>query len=89
MESYPERVDDRSVSGSFLHNGTASMFEHHGFERTRPVGKNHWVVTKVLAGPRDGVAASRSAEREHELTAAVAEDVALCDTRPTTPDPTA
>ncbi len=53
VESYPECVEDRSVAGSFLHNGTVSMFEHHGFERTRPVGKNHWVVTKVVSGVRD------------------------------------
>jgi GNAT superfamily N-acetyltransferase len=53
VESYPEGVDDRSVSASFLHNGTVAMFEQHGFERARPLGKNHWVVTKVVPGPRD------------------------------------
>jgi GNAT superfamily N-acetyltransferase len=53
VESYPERVDDRRVAGSFLHNGTVSMFEQHGFERTRPVGKHRWVVTKVVPGRRD------------------------------------
>jgi GNAT superfamily N-acetyltransferase len=50
VESYPERVGERSVSASFLHNGTVSMFEQHGFERTRPIGKNHWVVSKVVPG---------------------------------------
>jgi ribosomal protein S18 acetylase RimI-like enzyme len=53
VESYPERVDERSVPGSFLHNGTASMFEHQGFERSRPIGKHHWVVTRVVPGGRD------------------------------------
>jgi hypothetical protein len=24
------------------------MFEHEGFRRTRQLGKNHWVVTKVV-----------------------------------------
>lgn len=48
VESYPEDVEGRSVSGSFLHNGTVSMFERHGFQRTRRLGKNHWVVTKVI-----------------------------------------
>jgi len=48
VESYPEDVEDRSVSASFLHNGTIAMFERHGFERTRRLGKNHWVVTRVL-----------------------------------------
>jgi hypothetical protein len=36
------------VRGSFLHNATVSMFERHGFERTRRLGKNRWVVTKHL-----------------------------------------
>lgn len=48
VESYPEDAADRSVSSSFLHNGTVSMFERHGFERTRRLGKNHWVVTRTV-----------------------------------------
>jgi hypothetical protein len=47
-ESYPEDVAGRSVSGSFLHNATVSLFERHGFERTRRLGKNRWVVTKAV-----------------------------------------
>jgi GNAT superfamily N-acetyltransferase len=48
VESYPEDVASRSVSGSFLHNGSLAMFEKEGFERIRPIGKNHWVVTKAV-----------------------------------------
>ena len=48
VEDYPEDAEGRSVSGSFLHNGTVSMFERQGFRRTRRLGKNHWVVTKVV-----------------------------------------
>ena len=48
VESYPEHIDGRSVSSSFLHNGTVAMFESRGFERTRPLGKHHWVVSKVV-----------------------------------------
>ena len=48
VESYPEDVAGRSTSASFLHNGSLSMFEAEGFERIRPLGKNHWVVTKVV-----------------------------------------
>jgi GNAT superfamily N-acetyltransferase len=48
VESYPEDAADRSVSGSFLYNGTLSLFESQGFQRTRQLGKNHWVVTKVI-----------------------------------------
>jgi hypothetical protein len=51
VESYPEDVEGRSVSGSFLHNGTISIFERQGFQRTRRLGKNHWVVTRVVDGP--------------------------------------
>ncbi len=52
VESYPEDVTGRSVSASFLHNGSLSMFEQAGFERARRIGKDHWVVTKVVAGKR-------------------------------------
>jgi hypothetical protein len=38
-----------AVSSSFLHNGTVSLFEGHGFERTRRLGKHRWVVSKVAA----------------------------------------
>lgn len=48
VESYPEDVANRSVSASFLHNGSISMFEKQGFERVRPIGKNHWVVIKEV-----------------------------------------
>jgi GNAT superfamily N-acetyltransferase len=47
VESFPEAVDGRSVSSSFLHNGTVSLFESHGFERARRLGKHRWLVTKV------------------------------------------
>jgi GNAT superfamily N-acetyltransferase len=48
VESYPEDVEGRSTSSSFLHNGTVAMFERQGFERTRRIGKDRWVVTRVL-----------------------------------------
>lgn len=48
VESYPEDVEGRSTSGSFLHNGTLSIFERLGFRRMRRLGKNHWVVSKVV-----------------------------------------
>jgi GNAT superfamily N-acetyltransferase len=38
VESYPENSEGRSPSSSFLHNGTVSMFERQGFERTRQLG---------------------------------------------------
>jgi len=48
VESYPEDVTDRKVSASFLYNSRLSMFERQGFERVRRIGKNHWVVAKVI-----------------------------------------
>jgi GNAT superfamily N-acetyltransferase len=48
VESYPEDVTDRAVSASFLYNSRLSMFERQGFERVRRLGKNHWVVAKIL-----------------------------------------
>ncbi len=46
VESYPEDLDGRSSSSSFLYNGTLAMFEAYGFARIRQIGKHHWVVTK-------------------------------------------
>ncbi len=51
VESYPDEVEGRSVA-AFLHNGTVPMFERQGFKRTRRLGKNRWVVAKVLAPNR-------------------------------------
>jgi hypothetical protein len=48
VESFPEDVAGRKVSGSFLHNGTLAMFERAGFERVRKLGKHRWLVTKVV-----------------------------------------
>lgn len=48
IEGYPEDVDGRKVSGSFLFNGALSTFERQGFERTRLIGKHKWVVTRVV-----------------------------------------
>ena len=48
VESYPDDMDGRSSSASFLHNGTVAMFERRGFERIRPIGKTRWVVRKVV-----------------------------------------
>jgi GNAT superfamily N-acetyltransferase len=48
VESYPEDTEGRKVSASFLYNATVSLFESHGFTRTRRLGKNHWVVATVV-----------------------------------------
>lgn len=48
VESYPEETDGRTVSEPYLYNGTLSMFESAGFARGRRLGRNRWVVTKVV-----------------------------------------
>jgi hypothetical protein len=48
VESYPEDTVGRKVSGSFLHNATVAMFERHGFERDRQIGKHRWVVSRLV-----------------------------------------
>jgi GNAT superfamily N-acetyltransferase len=50
VESFPEDDEGRSVSSSFLHNGTVALFERHGFARTRRIGKHHWVVARAVPG---------------------------------------
>jgi GNAT superfamily N-acetyltransferase len=52
VESYPEDVEGRKTSSSFLHNASVSMFEQQGFARVRPIGKDHWVVAKVVEAGR-------------------------------------
>jgi GNAT superfamily N-acetyltransferase len=49
VESYPEDVEGRKVTRSFLWNGTLAMFERLGFERVRRIGKNKWVVRRTVA----------------------------------------
>lgn len=49
VESYPEDAAGRAVSSSFLYNASMATFEKSGFERVRRIGKNHWVVMKVVA----------------------------------------
>ena len=49
VESYPEDVVGRKVSASFLHNGRLEMFEDMGFDRVRPLGKNHWVMSMSVS----------------------------------------
>ena len=49
VESYPEDTAGRKVPGSFLYNATVALFERHGFERMRQIGKHHWVVSRFVA----------------------------------------
>lgn len=48
VESCPQDTDGRAIAESSLSHGALSMFESHGFERARPLGRDRWVVTKVV-----------------------------------------
>jgi GNAT superfamily N-acetyltransferase len=48
VEAYPEDTTDRDVQGRLLHSASLSLFEKHGFVRRRPIGKRHWVVSRVV-----------------------------------------
>lgn len=48
VESYPEDMEGRTTAGAFLYNSALSIFERLGFQRTRRLGKNHWVVSKLI-----------------------------------------
>ena len=48
VEGYPEDIGGRRASPAFLFNGALSTFERLGFERSRPIGKHKWVVTRTV-----------------------------------------
>jgi hypothetical protein len=48
VEAYPEDVEGRKVSSSFLHGGTLALFEQHGFARVRPIATHRWVVAREV-----------------------------------------
>lgn len=48
VESYPEDVQGRTVSASFLYNSRLAMFERQGFVRERRLGLHHWVVARQV-----------------------------------------
>ena len=47
-EAYPQNMQGKETSASFLHNGTRSLFEKAGFDYERPKGKGHCVMRKVV-----------------------------------------
>lgn len=48
VEAFPEDVEGRNVSGSFLFSGTLAMFEAQGFARMRKLGKDRWLVGRTV-----------------------------------------
>jgi len=48
VEGYPQDTHGKRTSGSFLYNGTRSLFERAGFSYERPKGKNHCVMRRTV-----------------------------------------
>jgi GNAT superfamily N-acetyltransferase len=48
VEAYPQDTQGKKTSGSFLYNGTRSLFEKAGFSYERPKGKNHCVMRRTV-----------------------------------------
>jgi hypothetical protein len=48
VEAYPQDTQGKRTSGSFLYNGTRSLFEKAGFSYDRPKGKNHCVMRRTV-----------------------------------------
>ena len=48
MEAIPETTAGRHAQGRFLFSATVELFEDHGFERVRQVGKHAWIVARQM-----------------------------------------
>lgn len=48
VEGYPDDTSSATTSAAFLHGGTLALFERHGFERDRAIGKTRWVVRRTV-----------------------------------------
>jgi hypothetical protein len=49
VEAYPQDMQGKKTSASFLYNGTRSLFgKGAGFDYERPKGKGHCVMRKVV-----------------------------------------
>lgn len=49
VEAYPQDTQGKRTSGSFLYNGTRSLFEKAGFRYERAKGKNHCVMRRTVS----------------------------------------
>ena len=46
VEAIPEVTAGRDAQGRFLFSATVELFEEHGFEKIRQVGKHAWIVSR-------------------------------------------
>jgi len=52
VDSFPNEVQGKKTSSSFLHNGTRTMFERAGFEYLRPLGTKKCLMRRQVAAAR-------------------------------------
>ena len=52
VDSFPNDVQGKKTSSSFLHNGTRTMFERAGFEYLRPLGTKKCLMRREVAAAR-------------------------------------
>jgi GNAT superfamily N-acetyltransferase len=50
VEAISELTAGRRAPGRFLFSATVELFEQHGFERGRQVGKHAWIVSREMMG---------------------------------------
>ena len=48
VEAISEVTAGREAQSRFLFSATVELFEHHGFSRSRQVGKHAWIVSKQV-----------------------------------------
>lgn len=48
VESIPEIVSGRTAHGRFLFQASVELFEEHGFERVKQLGKWAWLVRREV-----------------------------------------
>ncbi|GAB4096332.1 hypothetical protein GCM10028787_18070 [Brachybacterium horti] len=54
VESTPEIVGGRAAHGRFLFQASVELFEEHGFERIRQLGKWAWLVRRTVPAAAKG-----------------------------------
>ena len=52
VDSFPNDVQGKKTSSSFLHNGTRTMFERAGFEYLRPLGTKKCLMRREVDAAR-------------------------------------
>ncbi|MDT0164858.1 GNAT family N-acetyltransferase [Actinotalea sp. AC32] len=52
VEAISEVTEGRVAHGRFLFTGTVELFDDHGFDRVRQVGKHAWIVSRTVEPAR-------------------------------------